>query len=166
MTSIEGSGKISWRELPNDRLIESAQRILALSSEDRASVIAELRRRELNEALRRVDRQLSIGSALESRPAEAVRDYGTLRIFARAMAGIGWVVLGGAVLLGALAGVAAVRNLGVSLQTLFALGQAIGLGGAVGLLLGIGFIVSGQMISVLLDQRELLSRIAEAVERR
>lgn len=82
------------------------------------------------------------------------KDYKTLRTVANITSGFGWVIVGILAFIGLIVG-----------------WQANGffagvLGGILfGVFVGIPFIVSGQMVSVFLDQKELLEDIREGVSK-
>lgn len=76
------------------------------------------------------------------------KEYRTLRTFAQLTAGLGWVVVAVLFIVGFIAG-------------LKAEGLLAGLvAGAIATSAGLGLIVYGQLVSVFLDQKELLEEIA------
>jgi len=82
------------------------------------------------------------------------KEYHTLRTVASFTSGFGWVIVGVLALIGLIVGWKAGGFLsGVLSGVIF------------GVLLGIPFIVSGQMISVFLDQKELLEDIRDSLNK-
>lgn len=79
------------------------------------------------------------------------KEYHTLRLVANFTSGFGWIIVGVLALIGLIIG----WKSGGFLSGV--------LGGVMfGILFGIPFVVAGQMVSVFLDQKELLEEILDA----
>jgi hypothetical protein len=78
------------------------------------------------------------------------KEYRTLRAVANVTAGFGWLIVAGFFLVGFFFGVTA----GGFFSGIF-------LGIVLGAAFGLGFIVYGQLVSVFLDQKDLLEEILE-----
>lgn len=83
-----------------------------------------------------------------------VKEYKTLRTFANIASGFGWVIVGVLAFIGLIAGWQAAG---------FFMGLISGI--MFGIFTGIPFILGGQMISVFLDQKELLADIRDCVSK-
>ena len=83
------------------------------------------------------------------------KEYTTLRTVSNITSGFGWVIVGILFLIGLIVG----WNSGGFFAGIF-------LGIIFGIILGIPFIVSGQMVSVFIDQKELLEEILDAVKKK
>lgn len=82
------------------------------------------------------------------------KEYATLKTVSNLTAGFGWVIVGILFLIGLIVG----WNSGGFFAGIFS-------GILFGVILGIPFIVAGQMVSVFIDQKELLEEILEAVKK-
>jgi len=83
------------------------------------------------------------------------KQYNTLRTVAEFTSGFGWIIVGGLFFLGLIIGA------NVSAGGILA---GILLGLLFGIILGIPLVVGGQMVSVFLDQKELLEEILKATK--
>jgi hypothetical protein len=82
------------------------------------------------------------------------KEYNTLRLVANFTSGFGWIIVGILALIGLIAG----WKSGGFLIGVF--------GGAIfGIVFGIPFIVAGQMVSVFMDQKDLLEEILNALRK-
>jgi len=82
------------------------------------------------------------------------KEYNTLRMVSKITSGFGWIIAGIFALFGLITGWSA----GGFLAGI--------IGGIVcGVLLGVPFVIGGQMISVFLDQKELLADILETMKK-
>ena len=91
------------------------------------------------------------------------KEYHTLRSVANFTSGFGWVIVGVVALIGLILG----WKIGDSAMYPYFYRLMLGIltGGVVGVLLGIPFVVSGQMVSVFLDQKELLEEIRDSLKK-
>ncbi|MEK6656796.1 MAG: hypothetical protein AABY58_05080 [Nitrospirota bacterium] len=82
------------------------------------------------------------------------KEYNTLRLVANFTSGFGWVIVGILALIGLIVG----WKSGGFLIGVF--------GGAIfGIVVGVPFIVAGQMVSVFMDQKDLLEEILSALRK-
>ena len=83
------------------------------------------------------------------------KDYNTLRLVANFTSGFGWIIVGILAVIGLIVG----WKSGGFLVGVF--------GGAVfGIVVGIPFIVAGQMVSVFMDQKDLLEEISDSLKKK
>lgn len=87
------------------------------------------------------------------------KEYNTLRLVANFTSGFGWIIVGILALIGLIVGWKIGRNPVDSLL--------VGvLGGAIfGIVVGVPFIVAGQLVSVFMDQKDLLEEILNAIKK-
>ena len=83
------------------------------------------------------------------------KEYNTLRLVANFTSGFGWIIVGILAIIGLIVG----WKSG---------GFLVGIIGGVfsGVLFGIPFIVMGQMVSVFMDQKDLLEEISDSLKRK
>ncbi|MBI5043307.1 MAG: hypothetical protein HZC10_05670 [Nitrospirae bacterium] len=83
------------------------------------------------------------------------KEYNTLRLVANFTSGFGWIIVGILALIGLIVGWKSA-------------GFLVGVfGGAVfGIVVGVPFIVAGQMVSVFLDQKDLLEEISDSLKKK
>ena len=83
------------------------------------------------------------------------KEYNTLRLVANFTSGFGWIIVGILALIGLIVG----WKSGGFLVGVF--------GGAIfGIVFGIPFIVAGQMVSVFMDQKDLLEEISDSLKKK